>query len=110
MHWGTVTDVKILADVLDMGLIVFASANQGGSAEDSRWIYGTNFDRADYPHWMLLYNIDNVHFQLAGLAPLCGDPSTSVFRIDDVPDALKEHYNRCNGHCIMGSKYRGGIS
>ena len=64
MHWGTVTDLRMLAVALNIGCIVFSDAPQDGSAA-SRWIYGLNCDRGDFPLWMVLYNSGNVHFQLA---------------------------------------------
>ena len=64
MHWGTVTDVRMLTVALNIGCVVFSDTPQDGSAA-RRWIYGLNCDRGDFPLWMVLYNSGNVHFQLA---------------------------------------------
>jgi hypothetical protein len=107
MHWGTATDVVLLAEELGVGLIVFSNTPQG---VDNRWIYGVSAVRGDYPFWLLLYCSDNVHFQLAAATSTAGAASASAFRLRDLPDALVAHYNLCNSSMPIGRAFHGGIS
>ena len=53
---------------------------QQQNARDPRWMFGLTLERADFPYWMMLYNIDQAHFQLlACAAPDVGALETSVF-------------------------------
>ena len=109
VHWGTATDLRMLAVALDIGFIVFSSAPQDG-AVGRRWIYGLNCDRGDFPLWMVLYNRGNVHFQLAALMCHVRRLRHSVFRTAELPETVVQHYNLCNGRNPIGSHYRGGVN
>jgi hypothetical protein len=105
-HWGTVTDVQMLAVALNVGMIVFSSQDQG----QDHWIYGLNCDRGDFPLWMVLYNRSNQHFLLGAITVDPNRPGTTVFPTADLPPMLLEHYNVCNGDAPVGSQYRGGVN
>jgi hypothetical protein len=115
-HWGTPTDIAMLAKSLRIGFIIVASVCFG----NDRWIAGLNLEAADFPHWICLYNkwvpsghggsMAPIHFQLAEYRPSNGlRPAASVFKIADLPPALVEHYNRCNDKNI-GQRSSGGIN
>ena len=73
-------------------------------------LYGLNLERADFPYWVMLYNIDLMHFQLLSCADLNVDVErTSVFAAADVPLALREHWNLCNER-HFGYASQGGVS
>ena len=86
-HWGTDEDVAALAEVLDIGFVVFvATPLQRGlvtapvifvsacvgmlhAGGQQLWIYTLPLDRrtSDFKHFMLLAHENGVHFQLAEL-------------------------------------------
>ena len=106
MHWGTTTDVGLLAEALNIGFIVFSSLMQG----DGRWIYGLNLKRAEFPFWILLYNSNEVHFQVPVLSnqEVLATP-TSVYQTSELPRALAQHFELCNKMTI-GQRDRGGVN
>ena len=105
-HWGTTTDIGLLSEALNIGFVVFSSQMQG----QGRWIYGLNLKRTDYPFWVLVYNSGLVHFQVAVLSALEGSaPYRSVYRSEDVPDALAQHFALCSG-MPMGQRDQGGVN
>ena len=109
-HWGTVTDIAMLTESLNLGFMVMSNKEQQRHAQAARWMFGLNVERADFPYWMLLYNIDLTHFQLLACSDLSsGVVGTSVFSAVDVPPALKNHWNLCNER-FFGSASQGGVS
>ena len=106
VHWGTVLDVGMLAEALNLGFIIFSDAMQGAN----RWIYGLNTSPGDYPYWLLLYSSGDAHFQLAAATSMRGDAPASAFALAELPRALVDHYNLCNTSSPVGSAFRGGIS
>jgi hypothetical protein len=105
-HWGTTTDIAMLAEALNIGFIVFGSHVLGSG----HWIHGLNLERADFPFWILLYNAGAVHFQLAEVSSqAAAEPPRSAFTTGDIPRGLAQHYNLCNEkHIGQGSS--GGVS
>ena len=98
LHWGTITDIAMLAEHLNVGFIVWSSTCQG----NGRWIYGLNLSRGDVPHWMMLYCRDVTHYQLAQLhAPDLPTPRC-FFPMHTIPAPLASHYNLCNGSAPIG--------
>ena len=63
-HWGTVLDVAMLAEALNIGFMVFSSRVQGSD----RWLYGLNLQRGYFPFLMMLYCNENVHYAPASRA------------------------------------------
>ena len=109
-HWGTVTDIVMLSESLNIGFMVMSNKAQQRNAQGARWMFGLNLERADFPYWMMLYNIDLMHFQLLSCADLNVDVErTNVFAAADVPLALREHWNLCNER-HFGYASQGGIS
>ena len=104
MHWATQTDVAALADHLNMGFIVFASREQG----NGHWMQGLNLERGNFPYWMLIYWEDPMHYRLGQLT--CAGRPRTWFARADVPSAIEDHYNLCNGSSPMGRAPYGGIS
>ena len=83
---------------------------QQRNADGARWMFGLNLERADFPYWMMLYNIDCMHFQLLICSSAeCPQEHTSVFASAELPQALKHHWNLCNER-TFGSASQGGIS
>ena len=73
-------------------------------------MFGLNLDRADFPYWMMLYNIGQTHFQLLTCADVNANTGqTRVFAAADVPLALKNHWNLCSDR-RFGYSSQGGIS
>ena len=109
-HWGTVTDIVMLSESLNLGLMVMSNVAQQRNAQESRWMFGLNLERADFPYWMMLYNIDRMHFQLLTCSDVTASTGqTSVFAAGDVPLALKNHWNLCSDR-RFGYSSQGGIS
>ena len=109
-HWGTVTDVVMLSESLNIGFVVMSNTPQQRNPQGARWMFGLNLERADFPYWMMLYNIDLMHFQLLICSKLdMAEERTSVFESADVPLALREHWNLCNER-QFGYGSQGGIS
>ena len=112
-HWGTVTDIAMLSESLNLGFMVLSNKEQQRhvlSGGGRQWMFGLNVERADFPYWMLLYNIDLTHFQLLACSDLSsGVEGTSVFSPVNVPPALKNHWNLCNER-FYGSASQGGVS
>ena len=106
VHWGTVLDVGMLSEALDLGFAILSSAMQGVD----RWIYGLNASRGDYPYWLLLYGSADIHFQLAAATTTRGGPAASAFARADLPRVIVDHYNLCNASSPIGSAFRGGVS
>ena len=109
-HWGTVTDIAMLSESLNLGFMVISNKAQQRQAQGARWMFGLNVERADFPYWMTLYNIDLTHFQLLACSGLDdGADGTSVFPAADVPLALRNHWNFCSER-FFGSGSQGGVS
>ena len=90
-HWGTYSDIMNLSNILEIGFIVFPSA-QLGTLDNAGWIYSISNTRADFSHWMMLYCKDLTHFQLATLTQ---EPASSqrVFLLHEVPEQIRQQYN-----------------
>ena len=52
--------------------------------------------RADYRHWIILYNIGNIHFRLGALKHAHSDEATVAFRQSDLPQALRDAFNEAH--------------
>ena len=74
------------------------------------WLYSLSLGRGDFPHWVVLYCQDNVHFQLGTLRSLHAGVSRSVFAASQVPQWLMDHYSLCNSDSPYGSAYTGGVA
>ena len=106
-HWGTYSDIKNLSNILEIGFIVFPSA-QLGTVDNEGWIYSISNTRADFSHWMMLYCKDLTHFQLATLKQ--GPTSSqSVFLLHEVPEQIRQQYNVNNKDMPMGSQEFSGF-
>ena len=105
-HWGTWTDINLLANSLNIGFVVFSNANLG----DGQYIYGLNATRADYPWWVSLYCANNTHFQLAAVHHQQDQRSRVFWPVLGMPDTFRREYNRSNGNCPIGQCYAGGIA
>ena len=103
-HWATQTDIAAVAERLNIGFIVLASREQG----EDRWIQGLNLERGNFPIWMLIYWQDPAHYRLARL--ICNGQPNVFFAQGGVPQALRAHYDLCNGSSPMGRAHYGGIS
>ena len=109
-HWGTATDVVMLSEALNVGFMILSNTAQQWNAQDSRWMFGLNLERADFPYWMTLYNIDQTHFQLLACTDLNSGPTeTCIFSAAETPLALRTHWNLCNER-HFGAASQGGIS
>ena len=104
-HWGTATDVNLLAASLNVGFIIFSNRAMG----DGEYVYGLNATRADYHWWITLYCVDNAHFQLVALQCSPHHPSRVCWSEAALPQALRRAYNRNNGTCEIGRGYSGGV-
>ena len=95
-HWGTVTDTKMLATALDLGFLILPVTKQGNPQRPEGWVYSMDMHRGDFSHWMVLYCLNNVHFQLGLLR--CGStaPYQCVFKADELPAQLRHHYDLSN--------------
>ena len=107
VHWGTYTDVMNLSNALEIGFIVFPSA-QLGWLENAGWVYSISNTRADFSHWMILYCVGLRHFQLAVLQQDQA-PSQSVFLLDEVPGRIRHQYNINNKDMPMGRRESRGF-
>ena len=105
-HWGTYSDIKNLSNILEIGFIVFPSA-QLGTLDNAGWVYSISSTRADFSHWMMLYCKDLTHFQLATLTQESVS-SQSGFLLNEVPKKIRQQYNINNKDMPMGSQeFRG---
>ena len=96
-HWGTVTDVVMLSEALNLGLIIMSDREQQRVSQNPRWMFGLTLERADFPYWITLYNIDNTHFRLLMSSTIGGNgEKTCVFSTEQMPDSLRDHWNLCN--------------
>ena len=97
-HWGTATDAAMLSLTLRLGLVVFASHEQGVE----RWIKGTNMEDATFPYWGLIYCINDQHFQVAEALPVGTKRRAMYFERETLPASIVAHYNHCNNACPIG--------
>ena len=102
-HWASQTDIVAVAERLNIG-ILFASREQGSGT----WMAGTNMQRGDFPIWMCIYWEDPVHYRLGQLT--CNGRSRVWFALNDVPVAIRHHYDLCNRSSPMGRAYYAGVS
>ena len=108
--WGTVTVVVMLSEALNLGLIIMSDIVQLQGSQNQRWIFGLNLERADFPHWLILYNLASANFQLLMSKPIDGNgDKTCVFSAAQVPDSLRAHWKLCNER-RYGSHAQGGVS
>ena len=103
-HWGTVTDVAMLADALDIGFIIFPNSPFGRNHE--RWMYGVHTQKRNFPYWVMLYCEHVTHFLLAEVATTEAASYTCFFSDVDLPSTLRDHWSLCN----PASLYHGGLS
>jgi len=101
-HWGTVTDVGMLMEALDIGFFVFSNNEMGLG----RWIYGVHRKKETYPYWITLYLRNNQHFVLAEVYDEVQQKYTCFFPDDKLPAALREHWELCN----TASRFAAGMS
>ena len=97
-HWGTATDAAMLSLTLRLGLVIFASHEQGVE----RWIKGTNMEDATFPYWGLIYCINDQHFQVAEAVPVGTTRRAMYFERETLPASIVAHYNHCNNACPIG--------
>ena len=109
-HWGAVTDVGMLSEALNLGLIIMSDRDQERVSQSLRWMFGLTLERADFPHWITLYNIDNTHFQLL-MRCKSGESGekTCVFSTDQMPEHSRNHWNLCDER-PFGEQSQGGVS
>ena len=101
-HWGTVTDIQMLAIAFNVGFIIFPMPKDGDPGDPRGWVKGLELDRGDFSHWMLLYCISNVHFQLFFLQCGRGASYKSVYPIEALPAPLQQQYNLNNTAAPVG--------
>ncbi len=89
-HWGTDFDIDVISDRLNIGILIFRS--EPNLAELYSLVHNSSKKKKYY---MLIYNINMLHYKLAGLKKE-GEPFISVFNIRDLPQFLKdEYYSKC---------------
>ena len=82
-HWGTNYDVGFISQELNICIIIFNSQNK---------IYCTTYENETrFRYYILIYNIDQIHYQLAGLKHKSGEYE-SVFTRETMPYFLKQAY------------------
>ena len=102
-HWGTVTDIEMLAQAMNVGFIVFPVTKQGAAERPDGWVYGLHLHRGNFTHWMLVYCIQNTHFQLAWVRSGNAATYKCIFSTEELPQALRDQYNLNNVHAPIGS-------
>uniref|UniRef100_A0A0G4GN00 OTU domain-containing protein n=1 Tax=Chromera velia CCMP2878 TaxID=1169474 RepID=A0A0G4GN00_9ALVE len=85
VHWGTELDVGLLEDALGVGVVVLSS-------ETGRvYNHGVKFDRKRR-HFILIYYLDGIHYQLAGFQESGrsgGGEVRSVFSRKSLPQQIR---------------------
>ena len=104
-HWGDVNDLKALSDSLDLGVCMFCDKLQPRG-----FLYNNCLDRGDFPFFVGLWWDEPTHFRMAELRMNAQDSFRSFWAIQDMPAALREHYDKCNPHDHVGALYRGDLS
>ena len=104
-HWGDVNDLKALSDSLDLGVCTFCDSLQA-----SGFLYNNCFDRGDFPFFVALWWLEPIHFRMAELSMNAQDTFRSFWAIEDMPEALRTHYDTCNPEDPAGAAGRGDVS
>ena len=102
-HWGTLTDIEMLAEKLNVGFLIFPVDKQGNPEDPRGWMYALHLHRGDFTHWMVVYCITNTHFQLAWIRCGLNASYRCLFTTDTLPSALRDHYNLNNAAAPVGS-------
>jgi len=93
-HWGSEIDLKALTEQLKIGFIIFSDI------PENIYCFGQEFSFREPKYYILIYNISNVHYTLAGLKRKNQTSFISVYQPSDIPEFLKEEYkNVC--HCSL---------
>lgn len=92
-HWGTDADLIFISEILKIGLILFRS-----KPPNHIYCYNPQTVNQTYQYYMLLYNQEGFHYQLASLIELENTRQTeasasSVYRCTDLPNWLLHTYN-----------------
>ena len=104
-HWGDVNDLKALSDSLDLGVCTFCDRLQARG-----FLYNNCFDRGDFPFFVALWWFEPTHFRMAELSMNAQDTFRSFWSVEDLPAALRTHYDKCNPQDPVGAAYRGDVS
>lgn len=92
-HWGTDFDIDIISDKLNIGIIVFRS---GFNLAELYCFVKDEQKKKRKKYFILIYNIDDYHYKLAGLKHKEGSYFQSVFNLEEIPHFLKNEYeNKC---------------
>ena len=99
-------DVVFLGEACKLGFIIFANEMHGNGS----WLYGFNPRRGNFPYWLSLYCIGNLHFKVLQLHNLSTHTAGSHWAIGDLPEELRRQYNFSNANNPVGSENGLGIS
>ena len=105
-HWATPMDVVFLGEACSLGFVIFGNRKQG----NGRWLYGFNPRRGDFPYWLSLYCISNIHFKVLQLSHMETRTARSHWAIESLPAAIRRQYDVCNSNNRVGSADGFGIS
>lgn len=93
-HWGNEVDLKSLSEKLKIGFIIFSNIIE------NIYCFGQDFSFKKPNYYILIYNISNIHYTLAGLKKKNESSYISVYRPSDIPVFLKEEYKKMC-HCSL---------
>ena len=93
-HWGMETDVKHLAQALDIGFLVFADSLQKNGSQCLVNLNLQNFEEPAY--YVCLWWMEPVHFRLCQLKLSDEGPWNCFFKREDLPPSLRAHQMECN--------------
>ena len=93
-HWGMETDVKNLAQALNIGFLVFADGLQKNGTQCLVNLNLHNFEEPAY--YACLWWMEPVHFRLCQLKLDEHAPWQCFFKKEDMPPSLRAHVWECN--------------
>lgn len=85
-HWGNEIDLKSLSEKLKIGFILFSNI------EEQIYCFGQEFSFEKPRYYILLYNISNIHYTLAGLKKRNTESYDSIYEPNEIPTFLKNEY------------------
>lgn len=93
-HWGMETDVKHLAQALNIGFLVFADGLQRNGTQ---CLVNLNLQNSQEPtYYVCLWWFEPVHFRLCQLKVHDNAPWQCFFKREDLPPSLRAHLWECN--------------
>ena len=103
VHWGDVTDARMLSEALDVGFCIFPDNVQ---ANGSRCLVSMDGDRGNFKYFIAIWWKDSTHFRSMEIQCTPNDVFRTCWSANELPQAIVDLYNTSNKSAPVNSQTR----